>query len=191
MIVVCSSVIQGFKDEFKEAVAAASKLDLASAKIETINVFETTIRHLGGFLACYDLSEDKRCLAKAIEFGDMLYKAFDTPNRMPITRWNPVKSLRDEQKADPTVLVAEIGSLALEFTRLYLITHDPKYYDATHRITRQFSKQQMDTHIPGMWPVIVNAEKPDFAEDTFFTLGAMSDSLYEVRDRLKDVHRTY
>ena len=49
--------------------------------------FGTTIRYLGGFLSTYDLNGNSVLLHKALELGEMLYVAFDTPNRMPITRW--------------------------------------------------------------------------------------------------------
>lgn len=172
--------IMGLKDEFEEAVKAAVEIDLSRCQIEEINVFETTIRHLGGFLAAYDLSGDVRLLEKAREFGDMLIVAFDTPNRMPITRWDPYESLdMKTQIAPPTVLVAEIGSLCMEFTRLSQVTGDPKWYDAVMRIVRVLDEQQYKTYLPGMWPIMVDAEKMDFTKDKLFTLSAMSDSLYE------------
>ena len=79
--------IMGFKREFTHAVNALGKIDFTRSSEDEINVFETTIRYLGGFLAAYELSGNKLLLYKAIEMGDMLYAAFDTPNRMPITRW--------------------------------------------------------------------------------------------------------
>lgn len=84
-----------------------------------------------------------------------------------------------EQKAPERVLVSEIGSLSLEFTRLSQLTGDPKYYDAIQRISDEFEKSQDSTQLPGMWPVSVDASKPSFDSDTMFTLGGMSDSLYE------------
>ena len=156
------------------------RIDLTSATIDSINVFETTIRHLGGFLAAYDLSGDERCLHKATEFGEMLYKAFDTPNRMPITRWKLKDAVEGKQEADKTVLLAELGSFTMEFTRLSILTGDSKFYDAVDRITRLLAEQQEKTHLPGMWPVMVNARVPDLTSDSWFTLGAMADSTYEV-----------
>lgn len=167
------------KDEFEEAVNASMAIDLGSCSTDTINVFETTIRHLGGFLSAYDLSQDPRLLTKAKEFGEMLLKPFDTPNRMPITRWKPQDALSGPQVADPTVLVAEIGSLSMEFTHLSQLTGDMRYYDAIARIMNLFAAQQEETHLPGMFPVSVDGLNADFTRDTFFTLGAMSDSLYE------------
>ncbi|OMP86029.1 Endoplasmic reticulum mannosyl-oligosaccharide 1,2-alpha-mannosidase [Diplodia seriata] len=172
--------IMGLKKEFDEAVAAVALIDFSSTSVDEVNVFETTIRYLGGFLSAYDLSGDKRLLKKAVEVADMLYVAFDTPNRMPITRWNPIKALDGlPQEADQTVLVAEIGSLTMEFTRLSQITDDPKWYDAVARIMDIFKDQQSRTDLPGMWPVMVNARDADFTTDRSFTLGGMADSLYE------------
>lgn len=171
--------IMGYKDEFEEAVKAAMDIDLGVASTEMINVFETGIRHLGGLLSAYDLSGDKRLLDKAKEFGEMLLKAFDTPNRMPITRWKPQEALAGPQEADDVILLAEIGSLTMEFTRLSQLTGDMRWYDAVDRIMRIFVKQQDETHIPGMFPVVVNAKDADFTRDSHFTLGAMADSFYE------------
>lgn len=97
--------IMGMKTEFNEAVQAAKNVDFGTTSSEKINVFETNIRHLGGLLAAYELSGEKILLQKAIEVGDMLYVAFDTPNRMPITRWDFHKAGNGEkQVADEVIL---------------------------------------------------------------------------------------
>jgi Glycosyl hydrolase family 47 len=82
--------IMGMKDDFKKAVRACDKIDFSITGSQDINVFETTIRYLGGFLASYELSGKKHgsLLKKAVEVGELLMSAFDTPNRMPITRWD-------------------------------------------------------------------------------------------------------
>nr|POF09790.1 endoplasmic reticulum mannosyl-oligosaccharide 1,2-alpha-mannosidase [Quercus suber] len=167
------------ENHFKVAVNDIIHIDVGKCAVDEINVFETTIRHLGGILSGYELSGEKLLLDKAIDFGEMLLVAFDTPNRMPITRWKPQQALKEAQTADEKVLVAEIGSLSLEFTRLSQITGDPKWYDAVRRIVERFDESQSKTHLPGMWPVTINAQTEDFTQDTYFTLGGMSDSLYE------------
>ncbi|EJT77560.1 endoplasmic reticulum mannosyl-oligosaccharide 1,2-alpha-mannosidase [Gaeumannomyces tritici R3-111a-1] len=180
--------IMGMKSEFDEAVRAIDQIDFSSSTLEEINVFETTIRYMGGFLAAYDISGGRSpsLLRKAIELGDMLYIAFDTPNHLPITRWrlNELKQARTggsgpAQVAPPGLLVAEIGSLTLEFTRLSQLSGDPKYFDAVQRVMEVFADEQDKTHLPGLWPVVVNAEKPDFTGDGWFTIGGMADSTYE------------
>jgi hypothetical protein len=81
--------IMGMKKEFEKAALATKDIDFSRSPATTINVFETTIRYLGGLLAAFEVSNRKYpiLLGKAVELGDFLMKAFDTPNRMPITRW--------------------------------------------------------------------------------------------------------
>ncbi|KAL2257934.1 hypothetical protein VTK26DRAFT_8945 [Humicola hyalothermophila] len=172
--------IMGMKEEFEEAVTAAAGIDFTYTKLGEINVFETTIRYLGGFISAYDLSGDIRLLRKAVEVGNMLYKAFDTPNRMPITRWDPHAAARGETQASHSnILVAEIGSLTMEFTRLSLLTGDAKWFDAVQRITDEMAAQQDSTNLPGLFPLTVDGENKVFNSGDFFTLGAMADSAYE------------
>ena len=82
--------IMGMKEDFEIAVAACAEIDFSTTDTKDINVFETTIRYMGGFLAAYDISEGKYpgLLLKAVEVGELLMSCFDTPNRMPITRWD-------------------------------------------------------------------------------------------------------
>jgi mannosyl-oligosaccharide alpha-1,2-mannosidase len=172
----------GLHDEFRDAIRVIDRIDFSSCALDEINVFETTIRYLGGFLAAYDISggEYPILIQKATEMGDMLYKAFDTPNRLPITRWK-FKAAHEGviQEAPESILVSEIGSLTLEFTRLSQITGDIRYYDAVQRIMDIFEVQQDKTKLPGMWPVVVNAKDADFTAYGGFTIGGMADSLYE------------
>ncbi|EGO61018.1 hypothetical protein NEUTE1DRAFT_58018 [Neurospora tetrasperma FGSC 2508] len=155
--------IMGLKDQFYEAVAAAANISFETTSRAEINVFETNIRYLGGFLAAYDLSEDKRLLQKAKE-----------------TRWNFHDASRGErQVAHDAVLLAEIGSFSLEFIRLSMLTGDPKWFDAVQNIMEALQKQQQKTRLPGMWPVVVDARRMDFGRHNHYTLGAMADSLYE------------
>lgn len=174
--------IMDLKEEFEEAVEAVGDIDFSTTEENTLNVFETTIRYLGGFLAAYDISGGKYpvLLEKAVEVGEMLYVAFDTPNRMPVTRWDwRAAKAGKKQEAGGNMLVAELGSLSVEFTRLSQLTEDPKYFDAIQRITIHFLAQQNSTKLPGMWPVLVDGNGPSFTGDNGFTLGGMSDSVYE------------
>ena len=173
--------IMGLRKEFDDAVEAALKIDFSTNAEETLNVFETTIRYLGGLMAAYDLSagEYPALLDKAKELGDMLYAAFDTPNRMPACRWQWKKSaVGGSIEAAEMTLLAEFGSLSLEFTRLSQLTGDNKYFDAVQRIAEHMYFSQNYTQIPGLWPTVVNAKKPAF-EYNHFTFGGMADSTYE------------
>ncbi|KAL8809418.1 MAG: hypothetical protein Q9200_003428 [Gallowayella weberi] len=173
--------IMGLKDDFEEAVNAVDEIDFSIAKLEELNLFETTIRYLGGFLGAYDISGEKYpiLLNKAKEVGNLLYSAFDTPNRMPVTRWKWEAAKKGaKQEAHPNALLAEVGSLTLEFTRLAQLTNDAKFYDAIQRITNVLDESQNKTVLPGLWPVMMDAQHAKF-DDVGFTLGGMADSTYE------------
>ncbi|KAK2808030.1 hypothetical protein FQN50_005112 [Emmonsiellopsis sp. PD_5] len=174
--------LMGLKDEFEEAVAAIKDIDFSTSDTLTLNVFETTIRYLGGFLAAHDLTGGAYpiLLKKAVELADMLYVAFDTPNRMPVLRWYwPAARDGEDQESSGLNIVAELGSLSVEFTRLTQITKDPKYFDAIQRITDMLHEHQHNTRLPGLWPLAVDTNTPAFNGDRRFTFGGMADSLYE------------
>lgn len=176
--------IAGMRDEFYEAVSVTASIDFSlPSEDDSISLFETTIRYLGGLLAAYDLSSDQRCLQKATELGQTLYAAFDTPNRLPVGRFDAhlVSQGGDgrAQRVDYSALLADIGSLTLEFTRLAQLTGEDKWYDAVARIVDVFDEQQNMTDIPGLWPGTVYPETMNFSIGVDFSLGAMSDSMYE------------
>lgn len=152
--------IMGLREEFEEAVKAVEKIDFSTAKRLDIPVFETTIRYLGGLLAAYDVSGHKYpiLLDKAVELAEVLMSVFDTRNRMPITyyRWMLPAHAQPEQAGDNVVL-AEIGSLSMEFTRLAQVTGEVRYYDAVARITELLEEFQGRTRLGGMWPTQFDA----------------------------------
>lgn len=176
--------IMGMRDEFDEALAAVEQIDFSQSLLDTISVFETTIRFLGGFLGAYDVSNGQYPLLKekAIELGEMLYHAFDTPNHMPIARWDWASAKAGggkSQVADSSMLIAELGSLTMEFTRLAQITGNDKYYSAVQRISLLLAEKQNSTVLPGLWPISVNARDQLFNTDSVFTWGGMADSAFE------------
>ena len=76
------------------------------------------------------------------------------------------------------MLLADLGSLSMEFTRLSQLTGDSKYFDAISRVTDALETAQDYTSIPGLWPTIVNARSLVFT-GSGYTLGGMADSTYE------------
>ncbi|TGO44820.1 hypothetical protein BCON_0458g00020 [Botryotinia convoluta] len=154
--------IMDMHSEFKVAVEAIQAIDFSTCALEQINVFETTIRYLGGFLSAYELSDGKYpvLLQKATEMGEMLYKSFDTPNTLPILRWyyhvaatGAVQEAEDNVIPD-TMMLCSASWIYLTTSNLYL-------------------------NYQGMWPVVVNAKDKNFVEYGGFTIGGMADSLYE------------
>lgn len=166
-------------DEFYDAAGFAARLDWANTSDTSANMFETTIRHLGGLLSAYDLSGEPALLEKAKELGNMLYMGFDTPTRMP-GFWLSWKDAREGKQTagthDPS---ASPASLSLEFTRLAQLTGNDKYYDAIERVRQFLARTQEDSKLPGMWPRNIDFRNFGVQSDNTFTLGALADSLYE------------
>ncbi|GES59441.1 glycosyl hydrolase family 47 protein [Aspergillus terreus] len=176
-----SLVIMGLMDEFEEALEAVEHIDFSTTHATQINIFETTIRYLGGFLGAYDLTNGTYpiLLKKATEIADMIYASFDTDNRMPQSRWDWTRSAEGLNiHPSKNTILAELGSLNLEFTRMTQLTGDAKYFDAVQRITDLLEESQKKTRMPGLWPLMVNAEDMTFP-DPRFSVGGMADSTYE------------
>ncbi|KAF2459554.1 glycosyl hydrolase family 47-domain-containing protein [Lineolata rhizophorae] len=153
--------MMGLVEEFDHAVEeGVAKIDFTTSIRGDIPLFETTIRYLGGLLGAYDISGGRHrvLLDKAVELAEIVMGAFDTPNRMPITYyyWKPAFTSQPH-RASTGVVLAELGSLSIEFTRLAQLTKEPKYYDAIARITDALEEWQMDTRIPGLWPTKLDA----------------------------------
>ncbi|KAI0156757.1 glycoside hydrolase family 47 protein [Xylariaceae sp. FL1272] len=176
--------ILDLKDDFYEAVRAVAVLDWSATEETACNFFETTIRHLGGLLSAYDLSGETVLLLKAVELGDMLYMAFDTPNRMPPFWLDFEKAQKGQLEAGDHDPSASVASSSLEFTRLAQLTGNPKYYDAIDRITRLLEETQNSTRLPGMWPTFFDLRNLILDDGEMFTLGALADSLYELLPKM-------
>lgn len=152
--------IMDFKDEFEAALKQVRRIDFKTSSRKDIPLFETTIRYLGGLIAAFDISGGKEMilLDKAVELAEVLMGAFDTPNRMPIPFYYwPPSYASQPHRASTHIVMAELGSLAVEFTRLSQITKEPKYYDAIARVTDALQKWQPKTEFPGVWPVRLDA----------------------------------
>jgi len=174
--------IMGLKEEFHEAVEAVAAIDFGNTTLQTINVFETTIRYLGGMLSAYDLSHEPVLLEKAVQVGEMLYRAFDTTNHTPLALLlvtNAKLSHREKFAAVSHLCFACLGSLAMEFTHLAQATSEPKYYDAVARISFLIAREQSNTRLPGLWPVYSDPANEQFNQSNIFSIGANADSTYE------------
>lgn len=152
--------IMDMKTEFTAALDAVKKIDFTTSPRKDIPVFETVIRYLGGLLGAYDISGHRYqvLLDKAVEIGEIIIGAFDTPNRMPVPfyHWSPTY-VSQAHRSDVRIVLAELGSLSLELTRLAQLTNQNKYYDAIARVTNELEILQNKTKLPGMWPLRIDA----------------------------------
>ena len=118
----------GLKTEAKEAK------DLILAKLDfnidnEVQVFEITIRLLGGLITAYELDGDKKFLVLAKDLGNRLMPAFNSKTGMPYRYVH----LQTGKTRDGINNPAEIGTLMMEFGKLSKITGDNKYYNAAKK----------------------------------------------------------
>jgi mannosidase alpha-like ER degradation enhancer 2 len=103
-----------------------------------VQVFEVTIRLLGGLISAYQMDGDPRFLTLATDLGNRLLPAFGSPTGMPYRFVN----LRTAAVSGPVSNPAEIGTLMLEFGTLSKLTGDPRYYEkAKHALVTLFERR--------------------------------------------------
>jgi mannosidase alpha-like ER degradation enhancer 2 len=137
----------------------------------TVQVFEVTIRILGGLLSAYQMDGDPRWLDLATDLGNRLLPAFDSPTGMPWVRVNLATGAVEEPRNNP----AEIGTLTLEMGQLSRLTGDPKYFDAAKRgVTSVFERRSSI----GLVGTVIDVQTGAWASDDSH-VGGRIDSYYE------------
>lgn len=117
-------IIMGFDREFDEAVEwVRTSLKFDEDPTRKLLFFETGIRYMGGLLSAYDLSGEEVLLHKAEELANYLLNAFQYGTF-------PVGWVTIDPKYTPRAemfVLAEVGTIQLEFTRLSQLTGKPVY----------------------------------------------------------------
>ncbi|XP_075993874.1 endoplasmic reticulum mannosyl-oligosaccharide 1,2-alpha-mannosidase [Genypterus blacodes] len=168
--------ILGLKEEFAEARAWV-ETELSFDKNVDVNLFETTIRVLGGLLSTYHLSGDQLFLDKAMDIGSRLMPAFKTPSKIPFSDVNIGKGTAHPPRWTSDSTLAEVTSIQLEFRELSRLTHDQQYQEAVNEVTTQVHK--LAGKQDGLVPMFINTNSGQFTHKGVFTLGARADSYYE------------
>ncbi|KAJ1535891.1 Mannosyl-oligosaccharide 1,2-alpha-mannosidase IB [Nowakowskiella sp. JEL0078] len=155
--------------------------DLDFSKVNAfVNVFETTIRVLGGLLSAYDLDGDGRLLAKAVDLADRLLGAFETKTGIPLNYINlATGDFRPEDmnfEGEGVASLAEAGTLQLEFQYLSEVTGNPIYAEKAMFALEQILA--LPKQIPGMYPTYLSYNSLTFTSSDY-SVGACSDSFYE------------
>lgn len=119
-----SLYLLGFKKEADETREYIAK-NLTYDKDTSVQVFEITIRELGGLLSAYQMTGDKRLLALADDLGTRLLPAFSSPTGLPYRFVN----LKTGATRDPISNPAETGTLLIEFGTLSKLTGKPIFYE--------------------------------------------------------------
>ena len=139
-----SLYLLGFKkdaDQTREYIAK----NLSYDKDTSVQVFEITIRELGGLLSAYQMTGDKRLLNLADDLGARLLPAFNSPTGLPYRFVN----LKSGVTRDPISNPAETGTLLIEFGTLSKLTGKPIYYEKAKRALVETYKRRSDVGLVG------------------------------------------
>ena len=137
-------LLMGFKAQADSARALIVER-LSFDRDDRVQVFEVTIRLLGGLLSGYQMSGDRRLLDLADSLGRRLLPAFDSATGMPYRYVN----LHTGGPSDPRSNPAEIGTLLLEFGTLAKLTKKPIYYDRAKRAVMQLYERRSKIGLVG------------------------------------------
>ncbi|KAA1066482.1 maturation of Asn-linked oligosaccharides protein [Puccinia graminis f. sp. tritici] len=125
--------IMGLKNEFDQGVSHTLKIDFSKSQTnDSVSLFETTIRYLGGMLSAYELSGSKNTalLKQARTLGDKLLTAWPDPRQnlpFPQLDFGRNRPVFKKKISSAEILIAEAGTLILELGRLSHHTQNPKY----------------------------------------------------------------
>jgi mannosyl-oligosaccharide alpha-1,2-mannosidase len=169
--------IMGLKEEYEQARTYIR--DEFSIKKATgqLSVFETTIRFIGGLLTLFGLTGEEFYKTKAQEIADALLPAFDTPSGIAKSLVNPItKSATNYNWAQSgSSILAEFGSLHLEFEYLSHITGNSTYREKVQKIRDVLDKVEKPQ---GLYPNYMSPATGQFT-GSHISLGALGDSFYE------------
>jgi len=137
-----------------------------------IQLFETSIRLVGGLLSAHHASGDRRLLALAHDLAERLSPAFTkSPTGMPYRFVN----LRTGAVRDPMTNPAEVGSYLPEWGTLSRLTGDKRFYDLPKAATKAMFDRR--SHLDLLADAI-HAETGKWMSRRA-TIGPPSDSYYE------------
>lgn len=163
----------GMDDEFKEAKEwVRDKLDFS--RCGNVNLFETTIRVLGGLLGAEALTGDTLFLEKARDLGNRLLLAF-TGNGVPVPYSDINLRTGSGQWLESRVETSQITSVQLEFKTLSHITGNRTYAAIVDRVSRHI-RQLPKTD--GLIPQYLSPYSHSFTNSRI-GFGAGGDSYYE------------
>jgi mannosyl-oligosaccharide alpha-1,2-mannosidase len=155
---------------------------------DSVSLFETTIRYLGGMLSGYDLlsgplshlADDAAnvdaLLTQSINLANNLSYAFETPSGIP---WN-VLFLNNRSNDGSANGLATVGTLILEWVRLADLSGNRTYADLVHKAEKYLlhPSPASSEPFPGLLGSAINVTTGQFTDAEGGWVGG-SDSFYE------------
>jgi mannosyl-oligosaccharide alpha-1,2-mannosidase len=169
-------LLMGFDDLFDQALDFISKVNFNESNTpDPVDLFETTIRYVGGMISAYELSgkQHEILIQQAQQLADKMKSAWVKPNQtIPFG----MVFFNNNSAINAVNNVAEAGTLDVEWSRLTLYTGDQLYTTLTEGSVRTIANQP--TPFPGFPPQLINPVNNMFV-DAFLTWGGGTDSYLE------------
>ncbi|KFD70069.1 hypothetical protein M514_17671 [Trichuris suis] len=177
-----TAFIMGLTDRFEAGKKwIKEKLNFASAG-GSLSVFESTIRFVAGLLSCYALTKDPMFVRKASEVADVLLPAFNTSTGIPYAliemERNHCSSKTGKNwfwASSGSSILAEFGTLHLEFEYLSILTNNPVYFEKVDKVRQFLNKTEK---FDGLYSNYVNPHTGKWGVK-HVSINALGDSFYE------------
>ncbi|CAE6481581.1 unnamed protein product [Rhizoctonia solani] len=167
--------MMGLEDLFSEAVDFSSKIDFSRSKTsDSVSVFETTIRYLGGLISAYELDGKKNqaLIDRSRELGDKLARAWVGLNDIPYNNMDFSEDMPIIENSG----IAVAGTLVLEWSKLAEYTGNKTYCQLAEKAMSRIGTN--DSPLPGLPAQGIDPSTGKPVGD-YITWGGGSDSYFE------------
>ncbi|KAM7421305.1 hypothetical protein PAMA_015450 [Pampus argenteus] len=168
--------IMGLMDEYNSAKEwVQTSLDLNSNG--EASLFEVNIRYVGGLLSAYYLTGEELFKSKVMELGEKLLPAFNTPTGIPrgVINLGSGTSWSWGWASAGSSILAEFGTLHLEFVHLSKLSNNPIYTEKVMNIRKLLNKIEKPH---GLYPNFLSPVSGNWVQH-HVSIGGLGDSFYE------------
>ncbi|XP_076593002.1 mannosyl-oligosaccharide 1,2-alpha-mannosidase IA isoform X1 [Chaetodon auriga] len=169
--------IMGMMEEYNDAKEwVQTSLDLNSNG--EASLFEVNIRYVGGLLSAYYLTGEEVFKSKVMELGEKLLPAFNTPTGIPrgvINLGSSGTSWSWGWASAGSSILAEFGTLHLEFVHLSELSRNPIYTEKVMNIRKLLNKIEKPH---GLYPNFLSPVSGNWVQH-HVSIGGLGDSFYE------------
>ncbi|XP_069731353.1 mannosyl-oligosaccharide 1,2-alpha-mannosidase IC [Phaenicophaeus curvirostris] len=168
--------IMELEEEFQEAKNWVEKSFDLNVNGEA-SLFEVNIRYIGGLLAAYYLTGEEVFKTKALELGEKLLPAFNTPTGIPrgVINLGSGMSWSWGWASAGSSILAEFGTLHLEFLHLSELSGNPVFAEKVMNIRKVLNRVEKPQ---GLYPNFLSPVTGNWVQH-HVSIGGLGDSFYE------------
>ncbi|GJJ15130.1 hypothetical protein Clacol_009405 [Clathrus columnatus] len=168
--------IMGLDDLFEKALNFSQFIDFSQTGTgDTISVFESTIRYVGGLLSVYELNgnEPQFLVDQAESLAKKLALGFTGSSPIP---WNSIDFGANQAATNSISNVAQAGTLTLEWSRLSKYTGNNTYRQLAENAVKHIA--QLTPPLPGLPAQGIDPQSGNFS-GAYVSWGGGTDSYLE------------